>query len=168
MSFEKHMNCESAKGDAVSEELDLSPQLRSLAGKLSEEADQLSQCFPAYRAEQFSAIASAAAATRGNRRSLRRLTVVSGLCAATALIAVLGWHAVGRFNPRDAKVEGHTLTAVESSQVAQLNGASGIASQNSEAAGGAENVLKGLSGAEQEAVLDLMESHAMQKTSLSI
>jgi hypothetical protein len=168
MSFEKHMNGESTKGAAAGEELDLSPPLRSLAGKLSEEADRLSQCFPAYRADQFAAIASAVATTSGNWRGLRRLRVFLGLSAATALIVVLGWQAAGRFNPRDAEVEGHALTAGESSQVAQFNGASGIARQNSEAAGGAENALKGLSGAEQEAVLDLMESPAMQKTSLSI
>jgi hypothetical protein len=168
MSFEKHLSCESGKVDDACEESDLSPQLRSLAGKLSEEADRLSQCFPAYRTEQFSAITSAVAATRGNRHSLGRLKVVSGVSAATALMVVLGWQAVGRFNPRDAEVEAHTLTAVESSQVAQLNAASGFGSQYSQAPGGAENVLKGLSGAEQEAVLDLMESQAVQKTSLSI
>ena len=168
MSFEKQLNYEPAKSDAAGEELELAPQLRSLAEKLSEEADRLSQCFPACGADQFSALASTVAATSGNRRSLRRLKVLLGLSAATALIVVLGWQAVGHFNPRDAEVDGHMLTAGESSQVAQFNGPGGIARQNSEAAGGAENVLKGLSGAEQEAVLDLMESPVMQKTSLSI
>jgi hypothetical protein len=56
----------------------------------------------------------------------------------------------------------------QSSQIAQLNEVGGLGRQSGEPISDAENVLKGLSGAEQEAVLDLIESQALHKTSLSI
>jgi hypothetical protein len=55
------------------------------------------------------------------------------------------------------------------SQLAQLNDTDGFGRQsNGEAIGRLQNVLEGLSGAEQEAVLDLLESPTAPKASLSI
>jgi hypothetical protein len=70
---------------------------------------------------------------------------------------------------RDSEVSDVRAPVLEqSSQVAQLNDAGGFGRQTGETIGGEENVLQGLSGAEQEAVLDLIESNAAHKTSLSI
>ena len=94
--------------------------------------------------------------------------IAAGVCAATVLVAFLSWRAAERFNGDGGVADGHRLAAEQSSQIAQLNDGGGFGRQTGEPIGDEENVLKGLSGAEQEAVLDLIESQAMHKTSLSI
>jgi hypothetical protein len=167
MWFEKRPIVEASPREPLDEVRDLPPELNSLAEQLSHDADSLARCYPPRSAEQLVAIATELATTGSDWRSVKRIGILSGLCAATLLAVFVGWLAVDRFNHDGAVAEGHTLTVEQSGQVAQLNDANGLG-QGSEPIGDQENFLKGLSGAEQEAVLDLIESHAMHKTSLSI
>ena len=168
MLFEKRAGGEATQVEPMDDALALSPELNTLARQLSDEADLLAQCYPADGTERFTATATAVAATRRDWINLKRLGVLSGVCAATVLAVLAGWLALDRFNRDGSVVEGHTLAVEQSSQVAQRNDTSGFGGHSADVIGDDENVLKGLSGAEQEAVLDLIESHAMHKSSLSI
>jgi hypothetical protein len=166
MSFEENQRDEGTHGELAGEGLDLPPNLAALAQQLSDEADWLTGRYPAIAPDRIAATATAAATAARQGRSLKRLGVVMGVCAATTLVAVIGWQAVR--NRDNAVSEGRTPVVEQSSQIAQLNEAGGFGRQAGETIGGEENVLQGLSGAEQEAVLDLIEPHAAHKTSLSI
>ncbi len=168
MSFEERSSGEIAPAEPVHEGLELSPALSTLANQLSAEANRLAQCFPSHNADQFVAMATAVAAAKHDSRSLNRPGIIAGICAATLLVGIVGWQAFTRVNRGDAAVENPVLAREPADQLAHLNDASGFSSQASEAVGGEENFLKGLSGAEQEAVLDLMEFQAMRSTNLSI
>jgi hypothetical protein len=166
MSFKERQRCEIASDQLTDEALDLPPNMAALAHQLSDEAAWLAERYPARAPGSFAAIATAAATPARRWRRLIRFGVASGVCAATVLVAIIAWQAV---NNRDNAVsDGRAPIEQQSSQVAQLNDASGLGRQNGETIGAEENILKGLSGAEQEAVLDLIESHAAHKTSLSI
>jgi hypothetical protein len=168
MWFEKRPLVERAAHHPAQDGLDLPPKLDSLAQQLSQEAQSLVECYPARSGDEFAAMATAVAATSRDWRGVRRVAIAAGVCAATVLVAFLSWRAAERFNGDGGVADGHRLAAEQSSQIAQLNDGGGFGRQTGEPIGDEENVLKGLSGAEQEAVLDLIESQAMHKTSLSI
>jgi hypothetical protein len=168
MWFEKRPMVEVSPDEAMDEVLDLPPEFNSLAEQLSNQAESLAQCYPARTAQGFTAMATAVAATSRDWRGMKRVAVASGLCAATVLVVFLSLRAAERFNADGGVAEGHPLSIDQSGQIAQLNDAGGFDRQSIVPSGDSDNVLKGLSGAEQEAVLDLIESHAMHKTSLSI
>ena len=168
MSFEERSDSGRAPGELAEEALDFPPALAALAEQLSDEADSLASCFPARNAVTITAFAAAAATTTRQWRSTRRLAVVSGICAAAVLVVLLGWQAVLRVSRDGAVVERGEIPVERSNQVAQLNDLGDNRRQFTEMTGGEENVLKGLSGAEQEAVLDLMENGVAHQASLSI
>lgn len=170
MSFEQNHRDKGTLCERTDESLDFPPDLAALAQQLSDEADWMAGRYPAQATAQatdkLAAIATAAATTSRRRRRLMRFGLVLGVAAATVVVAILGWQAVS--NRDNAVSDGRTPVVEQSGQVAQLNDAGGFGRQTGETIGGEENVLQGLSGAEQEAVLDLIESHAAHKTSLSI
>jgi hypothetical protein len=166
MWFEKRAGGDVTQDQPTDETLELSPELNSLARQLSDEADRLAHCYTADSTDRFTA--TAAAATRRDWRGLKRLGMLAGVCAASVLTMFVGWQTIKHFNHSDTVVEDHPLTVEQSSQVAQRNDTGGFGGHSAEVIGDSDNVLKGLSGAEQEAVLDLIESHAMHKSSLSI
>jgi hypothetical protein len=166
MSFEENQRREVAPGKHTGEAPDFPPNMAALAQQLSDEADWLAGRYPASVSDRLGPTATAVAKAAQHWRSLKRFGVVSGVSAASVLVAILGWRAVTN---RDSEVSDVRAPVLEqSSQVAQLNDAGGFGRQTGETIGGEENVLQGLSGAEQEAVLDLIESNAAHKTSLSI
>jgi hypothetical protein len=166
MSFEEDQSREIAPGERTDEALDFSQNMAALARQLRDEADWLAERYPASAIDRLAAAATTVATTALRWSRLKRFGTVSGVCAATVLVAILGWRAVTN---RDGEVSDVRAPVVEQTgQVAQLNEAGGLGRQTGETIGGEENVLQGLSGAEQEAVLDLLESHAAHQASLSI
>ena len=99
--------------------------------------------------------------------------ISAGICAAVTLIALVSWQ-TDEDDGRDRRTADRRASATSAGappQVAKLD-VDRAAQAPSEASTStnrvAENVLGGLSGAEQEAVLDLLENRSEQEGSLSI
>jgi hypothetical protein len=158
---------------------ELPPDLAALGRELSCDADLLARVFPASERGASMAIATCAASAHSALRSDAELhiprhkrwrwSIVGGASAAAVLVAVLSWQAAGPLHDEAVGGRDGSAAGARPSQLAQLDGASGRAGPAAaEPMGITENVFTGLSGAEEEAVLDLLESDADQTASLSI
>jgi hypothetical protein len=111
-------------------------------------------------------------AKEGSRGSTWAL-IMAGGCATVILIAIASWQSHGR-DSRDQRMADrrssststaapHQFAEVADEGAAEMPG--GMAGRTSRTT---DNVLEGLSGAEQEAVLDLLENRSERDGSLSI
>jgi hypothetical protein len=178
------------------ESVELSPKLGALGEQLSDDARMLASRYPAPSGRYLGNIgtfeAAIAEALRGEcdrcdteqsdphvtpamtvgavgSRALWPWSVAIGVCAATVLIAAAIWQSVFPWSERYDRVLPAAAELAGRNEVTQ--------SPEQEDDGGilegatlrrAENVLRGLSAAEQEAVLDLLEEGSQRTASLSI
>jgi hypothetical protein len=169
MSFDQRAPGQAAANNRLDTESEFPRALAPLAEQLRDDAMSLSRCYPPPDRLRLTALGAAFATTAERRPTTRRWLVFWGDCAATLAIAVLGWQAAAR-NGRHRDLVEHADSGPElPSRVAQLDDAEALGRRpTDEAVGHTRNVLKGLSGAEQEAVLDLLETHTAPQASLSI
>jgi hypothetical protein len=97
--------------------------------------------------------------------------VAAGTCAAVTLIALVSWQTNEDDGRRTADRRASATSAGAPLQVAKVDDERSAQTPSGTAATirrTSDNVLEGLSGAEQEAVLDLLENRTEQEGSLSI
>lgn len=165
MSFEG--SDDNRRSDLLDDAVELPPKLAAIAEQLADDALALAFRYPAQDRRGATAFPAPAPDAAMASSGLRRWSIVSGACAATLLVGVLSWRIA---NPWDERGEMEPSPAVHvqpPDQVAQADESSDGSSVGA-AHLRAENVLRGLSAAEQEAVLDLMEGRSELTASLSI
>jgi hypothetical protein len=177
---------------------DLPPRLLALAERLSDEAALLARRYPApsarngldrfeqaldgaaaYGDKVFATVAakqsaclSAAAPLKRPRRAIAEWWMASAACVAIVLV-VIAWRGGG---PGEMIVQRGAASPSSSSEAGSQKAAdqntTGVQSVRTRAdvnpLDAGKNLLEGLSGAEQEAVLDLLEIRSQQQGGLSI
>jgi hypothetical protein len=160
-TFESSMRRLAATSEDVFE---LSVELAALGEQLSDDADHLTRVYPAGRTESRLPVSSGQA-IRGSRRMIRW-----GGAAAVLLIGTLSW-------PMIAERSGDGIPPTDDVQPVDVSLASPDAKPNAAAAQSKPIVgdevfpaaiFRGLTGAEQEAVLDLIQGNSQGQSQLSI
>jgi hypothetical protein len=166
MSFEG--SDDGRRNDFFEDAVELPPKLAALAEQLGDDARALALRYPAQdvrKATEFPAPTyDAVMASSG----LLRWSIVWGVCAATVLVAILTWRIAVQWDERNDRGRSTAVRVQPPVQVAPEDEKSGVRSSVGATLLRAENVLRGLSAAEQEAVLDLMEGSTEPSASLSI
>jgi len=162
-----------AKGDAPAsgfgDHSDLPGEFAELAEQLSDDADSLARCYPPRRLSNCGAVRDGV--NRRNRRWLRW----SG-AAAAVLLAVGTWKVVDDRASRDDSPPVHTISSVAASSRGAPSDRPVAVDEHSLAAAKpttieselAPSIFRGLTGAEQEAVLDLIQDSAPHSGQLTI
>jgi hypothetical protein len=154
---------------AASDELsaDLPDELAALGAQLSDDATSLALAYPADRALT---IGTAHHAARHGKRRWLRWTG-----AAAALLIVLGtWHFIEDRASVDDSPPPHIISAVShtdtstSRPLAVADRATSAGKPMAVDNGLPASIFRGLTGAEQEAVIDLMQDNAQQHGQLTI
>ncbi len=195
MSFDSFENVQPVSG--FDEEADLPPKLAALAEQLNDDARRLERRYPARQGHQLRNLQAAIArplhggltscgeearaacqpATRSEMaadqgaksRALRRWFIAASAVAATVAMVLTAWQVafVDELERRASPAAPVAMPAA-ADQVAQAGDRpDGIAPSAAEFRP-TDNILRGLSAAEQEAVLDLFEDGAEPSASLSI
>jgi hypothetical protein len=166
-------------------ELALSPKLASLGDRLSADADSIAarypiEASPAFGAEFWGRAQEAMDGAGSNQPQpvlvggrLRRLVLIASSAAAACVLlaAIVTW----RLSDLKDDASGENLTAAVG-QSDNGSGSGAVANGDLHPAQGSineervlrVNILKGLSGAEQEAVLDLLDRQSPPPSSVSI
>jgi hypothetical protein len=170
MSFDDRAPRQLAAQNRLGADSDVPSDLAFLAERLRNDALSLARCYPPPDPLRLEALGAMPATTSSEGRlNSRRWLLLSGACAAALAVAAVGWYAAARNGGRPDIVDRTDNSLGLSSRVAQLDDAEAASRRPADDIfGQTRNVLNGLSGAEQEAVLDLLESHTAPQTSLSI
>jgi hypothetical protein len=146
---------------------DLPDELATLGAQLSDAADRLTLSYPSRR--HFEATAAGDPALRDKSRWLRWAGA-----AAAVLLAVGTWRLVDDRASTDDSPVPHGISAAPakgasaSGPLAVVERSIGGAKSAADESGLPASIFRGLTGAEQEAVLDLMQDNAQQHGQLTI
>ncbi|HEV3415665.1 MAG TPA: hypothetical protein VG056_02585 [Pirellulales bacterium] len=149
---------------------ELPVELSALGGQLSDDADHLTRLYPAGRAE-FQLPSISAKAAGASRRMIRW-----GGAAAVLLVGTLSWPMISERSGDEIRPTGDVRLidvslaspAVKSNTAVQSNAAAVKSKPILGGEGFPATVFRGLTGAEQEAVLDLIQGDPHGQSQLSI
>jgi hypothetical protein len=163
----------------------MSPKLMALAEQLSDDAKMLQERYPA-KAFDFAGLQAADDSMLaicigdGDHRQPRRIgrllkstairwSIIAGSGAAAVLSAVMIWQAAGIHRDGESEADSQAIVVMAPEELFHMNDTTGrVGHSGAQEPRSAVDILRGLSAAEQEAFLDLLEDNHGSKESVSI